>query len=261
MDTVHVDLEPQVQELKRSERAKKPAMNTNDYIVYLQETDFDWGEDNDPVSYSQAIGCDQSAKWTEAMEAELKSMSDNNVWELVEPFGTQRAIGCKWIFKTKRCADSSIVRFKARLVAKRFTQQEGIDFNETFSPVLTKDAFRIIMAVVAHYDTELHQMDVKTVFLNGDLDEEIYMKQPKGYIEPENEHIVCKLNKSMYGLKQSSRQWYLKFDSVVTSFGFVENLVDECVYMKSVGRNFIFLILYVDDILLASTDKGLLHET
>lgn len=128
------------------------------------------------MSLSQAISCDQSAKWTVAMEAQLKSIYDNNVWELVEHSETQRAIDCKWIFKTKNCADGSIERFKARLVAKGFTQQEGIDFNETFSPVSTNDGFRLIMALVTHYDIELHQMDVKKAFLNGDLDEEIYMK-------------------------------------------------------------------------------------
>jgi hypothetical protein len=101
------------------------------------------------------------------------------------------------------------------------------------------------MALVAHYDMELHQMDVKTAFLNGELDEVIYMKQPEGFIEAENENLVRKLKKSIYGLKQASRQWYKKFDSVISSFGFTENLVDECVYLKTVGDQFILLVLYV----------------
>lgn len=104
-------------------------------------------------------------------------------------------------------------------------------------------------------------MDVKTTFLNGELEEEIYMKQPEGFVEPGTEHMVCRLNKSIYGLKQASRQWYLKFDSVVSEFGFVENQVDECVYMKSEGKEFIFLVLYVDDILLASSEVKLLKRT
>lgn len=116
---------------------------------------------------------EQVDKWIEAMEAELESMRVNEVWKLVQPNKTHKAIRCKWVFKTKRCADGSVERYKTRLVAKGFTQQEGIDFNETFSPVSTKDAFRIIMAPVAHFDMELHQMDVKTAFLNGDLEEEI----------------------------------------------------------------------------------------
>ena len=104
-------------------------------------------------------------------------------------------------------------------------------------------------------------MDVKTAFLNGDLEEVIYMSQPEGYIEPGKENLVCKLKKSIYGLKQASRQWYRKFDSVISSFGFTENLVDECVYLKAVGNQFIFLILYVDDILLASSNIKLLKDT
>jgi hypothetical protein len=104
-------------------------------------------------------------------------------------------------------------------------------------------------------------MDVKTAFLNGALYEEVYMRQPEGFVEKGKENLVCKLNKSLYGLKQASRQWYLKFDEVVTSLGFVENAVDQCIYRKTSGRNFIFLILYIYDILLASSDLGLLHET
>ena len=110
------------------------------------------------------------------------------------------------------------------------------------------------MDLVAHYNLELHQMDVKTAFLNGNLVEEVYMKQPQGFIESSKEHLVCQLQKSIYGLKQASRQQYLKFDEVVTSLGFVENKIDQCIYLKVSGGKFIFLILYVDDILLASSD-------
>ncbi|KAL6219605.1 hypothetical protein ACLB2K_007364 [Fragaria x ananassa] len=118
----------------------------------------------------------------------------------------------------------------------------------------------MIMALVTHYDMELHQMDVKTAFLNGELEEEIHMKQPQGFEEQGSEHMVCRLKKSIYGLKQASRQWYLKFDSVVTENGFVENPLDECIYFKVCGSRFIVLVLYVDDILLTSTDMKLLLE-
>ena len=112
------------------------------------------------------------------------------------------------------------------------------------------------MALVAHFDMELHQMDVKTAFLNGDLNEEVYMMQPEGFVANDSGKLVCRLKKSIYGLKQASRQWYLKFHSVVASYGFVENKIDQCIYCKVSGRKFIFLILYVDDILLASSDLG-----
>jgi len=170
-------------------------------------------------------------------------------------------LGCKWVFKTKRDSQGNIERYKARLVAKGFTQKDGINYKETFSPVSKKDSFRIIMALVAHYDLELHQMDVKTAFLNGDLEEDVYMDQPVGFAEEGKEHMVCKLKRSIYGLKQASRQWYLKFNDTIVSFGFKENTVDRCIYLKVSGSKFIFLILYVDDILLATNDLGLLSET
>ena len=121
----------------------------------------------------------------------------------------------------------NIERYKARLVAKGFTQQGGIDYHDIFSHVSKNDSFRIIMALVAHFDMELHQMDVKTVFLNGDLDEEVYMKQPEVFISNGNDHMVCKLKKSIYGLRQASRQWHLKFHDVISSFGFMENVMCE----------------------------------
>jgi Reverse transcriptase (RNA-dependent DNA polymerase) len=154
-----------------------------------------------------------------------------------------------------------VKRYKVRLVTKEFIQKEGIDFTETFSHVSTKDYFRIIMALVAHFDLELHQMDVKTAFLNGDIDECIYMSQPPNYESDDSKQMVCKLKKSIYGLKQASRRWYFKFHQVIISFGFEPNLVDECIYHKFSGSKFIFLVLYVDDILFASNDKNMMHET
>ena len=114
---------------------------------------------------------------------------------------------------------------------------------ETFSPVSTKDSFRLIIALVAHFDLELHQIDVKTAFLNGDLSEEVYMLQPEGFKANGKENIVFRLKRSIYGLKQASRQWYLKFDKIVTSFGFIENKFNQCVYMKVSGNKFIFMVL------------------
>ena len=177
------------------------------------------------------------------------------------PPNSCKPVGCKWVFKTKRDAKGNIERFKTRLVAKGFTQKKGIDYKDTFSPFSKKDSLRIIMTLVAHFDLELHQMDVKTAFLNGNLDEDIYMDQLEGFAKKRNEHLVCKLKKSIYGLKQVSRQWYIKFNNTITSFGFKENIVDQCIYLKVSGSKFIFLILYVDDILFASSDLGLLSET
>ena len=245
--------------LRRSTRPKKSAI-PNDYVVYLQESDYNIGAENDPESFSQAMNCKESELWYNAMKEEMNSMKSNGVWDLVELPNGVKAIGCKWVFKTKKDSLGNIERYKARLVAKGFTQKEGIDYTETFSPVSKKDSLRIILALVAHFDLELQQMDVKTAFLNGDLEEEVYMKQPEGFPSSDGEHLVCKLKKSIYGLKQASRQWYLKFHNVISSFGFVENIMDQCIYQKVSGSKICFLVLYVDDILLATNDKGLLHE-
>ena len=131
---------------------------------------------------------------------------------------------------------------------------------ETFSPVSKKDSLQIIMALVAHFDFDLHKMDVKTTFLNGYLEEEVYMKQPEGFSSSEGEHLVCKLKKSIYGFKQASRQWYLKFHEVIASFSVKENIMDQCIYKKVNGSMICFLVLYVDDILLATNGKSLLYE-
>ncbi|CAM8880620.1 unnamed protein product [Rhodiola kirilowii] len=195
------------------------------------------------------------------MNEEFKSMQDNIVWELVPLPEGVKPIGSKWIFRTKRDAKGNVERYKTRLVAKGFNQTEGIDFKETFSPVTMKDSFRIIMALSAHFDLELHQMDVKTAFLNGDIDEVIYMVQSENFECGDSKNMVCKLRKSIYGLKQASHQWYFKFYQMIISYGFEANLMDECVYHKFCGSKFIFLVLYVDDILLAINDVMLLHDT
>ena len=145
------------------------------YVLYCQEHEFDMGLKDDTILVSQVKQSSDFEKWIEAIKDEIKSMKDNRVWDLVELPEGVKSIGCKWIFKTKRDSKGNIVRYKARLVAKGFTQKEDIDYKETFSPFSPKDSFRIIMALVAHYDLELHQMDIKTMFLNGNIDEAIYM--------------------------------------------------------------------------------------
>ncbi|RVW65982.1 Retrovirus-related Pol polyprotein from transposon TNT 1-94 [Vitis vinifera] len=245
--------------LRRSARTKRSAI-PSDYVVYLQESDYNIGAENDPESFSQAMSCKESELWYNAMKDEMSSMKCNDVWDLVELPNGVKTIGCKWVFKTKKDSLGNIERYKARLIAKGFTQKEGIDYTETFSPVSKKDSLRIILALVAHFDLELQQMDVKTAFLNGELEEEVYMKQPEGFPSSDGEQLVCKLKKSIYGLKQASRQWYLKFHNIISSFGFVENVMDQCIYLKVSGSKVCFLVLYVDDILLATNDKGLFHE-
>ena len=245
--------------LRRSSRERRPTISS-DYYVYLAGEDLSQ-RSNDPSTFSQAINCVDSSHWLNAMKDELVSMDRNQVWDNVELPSGKRPIGCKWIYKTKLNPDGSIERYKARLVAKGFTQREGIDYYETYAPVSSKDSLRIVMALVAHFDLELHQMDVKTAFLNGELNEEVYMQQPQGFEIKGKEHMVCKLKRSIYGLKQASRQWYFKFNEVIMKYGFKENIVDQCIYLKKGGSAWILLVLYVDDLLLASTNLSLLTET
>ena len=234
----------------------------DDYIVFLLEHEFDIGAmEDDPINFRQALESSKSQEWIDDMNEEIKSMKDNDVWDLVPLPEGVKLIGCKWIFKTKRDSKGDVERYKVRFIAKGYTQKEGIDYKETFSPVSSKDSFRTIMALVAHFDLELHQIDVKTAFLNGDIDETIYMVQPENFVSGDTKRMVCKLKKSIYGLKQASRQWYYKFHQVIISSGFEMNMVDDCIYHKFSGSKHIYLVLYVDDILLAANDIGMLHET
>lgn len=229
------------------------------WYIY-KKSDFDIGINEDPGSYSQAINSAESDKWINDMKDKLKSTKQNNVWDLIELLKNCKRVGCKWVFKTKCDSKGNIEIYKARLVAKGYTKKGGIDYKETFSPVSKKDSLRIIMALVAHYELELHQIDVKTTFLNGDLEEEVYMDQPEGFSTEGESQMVCKLKKSIYGLKQASRQWYIKFNTIITSFGFKENTVDRCIYQKISGSKFLFLVMYVNDILLAANDLGIMYE-
>ncbi|GMI70226.1 cysteine-rich RLK (RECEPTOR-like protein kinase) 8 [Hibiscus trionum] len=138
------------------------------------------------------------------MKDEMNSMKNNEVWNLVSLSNGVKAIGCKRVFKTKRDSKGNIERYKARLTAKGFTQREGTDYTETCSQVSKKDSLCIVLALVAQFDLELQQMDVKTSFLNGDLEEEVYMKQPEGFSSSDGENLVCKLKNSIYGLKKAS---------------------------------------------------------
>ena len=193
------------QPLRRSQRERRSAI-PSDYVTYMSEDMNELILDDDPTSFKEAMNNEHLSEWLDAMKDEMESMNANEVWDLVEIPKGAKTVGCKWVYKTKRDSKGNIERFKARLVAKGFTQREGIDYNETFSPVSSKDSFRIIMALVAHYDLELHQMDVKTAFLNGDLYENVYMAQPESFVVEGKEHLGCKLKKSIYGLKQASRQ-------------------------------------------------------
>ncbi|KAK0577895.1 hypothetical protein LWI29_001967 [Acer saccharum] len=213
-------------------------------------------DDDDPYTYKEAMEDVDSRHWQKAMQSEIESMFDNKVWSLVDLPKGIKPIGCKWVYKRKRGMDGNVETFKARLVAKGYTQKEGIDYEETFSPVAMLKSIRILLSIAASLDLEIWQMDVKTAFLNGSLDESIYMMQPEGFIEKGQMDKVYKLQKSIYGLKQASRSWNIRFDQAVKGFGFIQNPDEPCVYKRIKGDKLVFLILYVDDILLIGNDVG-----
>ncbi|GJS43695.1 retrotransposon protein, putative, ty1-copia subclass [Tanacetum coccineum] len=218
------------------------------------------GDLNEPANYKAALSDPEFEKWLVAMNEEMQSMNDNKVWKLVVLPPNAKVVKSKWIYKKKTNMDGKVYIYKARLVAKGFTQTYGVDYEETFSPVADIRAIRILIAIAAYYDYEIWQMDVKTAFLNGFLEEEIYMEQPKGFIDPNHPSKVCKLQRSIYGLKQASRSWNKRFDEEIKKFGFHQNLDEPCVYQKASGSNVIFLILYVDDIILMGNHIPSLQE-
>ncbi|KAK8518050.1 hypothetical protein V6N12_033042 [Hibiscus sabdariffa] len=183
-------------------------------------------DQDEPKTYQEVVASPDSEKWLEAMRSEMDSMSENQVWTLVEPPEGIKPIGCKWVFKMKTDMDGNVKTYKGRLVAK----------------------------VAAFHDYEIWQMDVKTAFLNGKLEEDVYMTQPEGFVIPENARKVCKLQRSIYGLKKASRSWNLRFNEAIQEFGFIRNEDEPCVYKKFSGSIVSFLILYVDDILIIGND-------
>ncbi|KAM1500447.1 hypothetical protein ACFX10_023002 [Malus domestica] len=193
-------------QISGSKRKREPSRRLKDHFVFnLEEVDHSVG-DPDPRNYKEAMDSFESEQWQQAMNEEQDSIKKNEVWELVDLPNGRKPIGCKWVLRKKYKSDGTLDKFKARLVAKGYTQKPGIDFVDTYSPVAKFTSIRILMAIVARMDLELHQLDVKTAFLNGDLKEDIYMIQPEGYHVKGHENKVYKLRKSLYGLKQSSRQ-------------------------------------------------------
>ena len=150
-------------------------------IAYLEE----------PQTYVSAMSGRKAEYWQKAMEEEMESIKKNNTWSLTSLPSGREAIGCKWVYRLKYNQNGSINKFKARIVAKGYSQIEGIDYNETFAPVTSLATLRVMIALAASRDLEIHQMDVKSAYLNGDLKEEIYMKQPEGFVEEDKEDLVC----------------------------------------------------------------------
>jgi hypothetical protein len=172
------------------------------------------------------------------------------------PFGT-KPIRCKWVFKNKYRSDGSLDKHKTRLVAKGFAQKEGVDYEETFSPTTKWATIRTLFSMATQNGWKIHQMDVKTAFLNGDLKENVFMSQPKGFVVKGQEHKVCKLIKSLYGLKQALQAWYGKLTEHLLKLNFKHfNLDDATLFVKKVGKTVVYLVVYVYDLLITGNNEN-----
>jgi hypothetical protein len=211
-----------------------------------------------PTTYQEAMDSDDAELWREAMDKEMASLSSSNVWKLAELPAGRKAVGCKWVFKIKRKADGSVDKYKARLVAQGFSQVEGFDYQETFSPVVKMTTLRTLVAVSAARGYGLYQSDVTTAFLHSNVEEEIYMKQPPGYIVDNERALVCLLLKSLYGLKQAGRNWNKLLTEFMLNSGLRQSNADPCLFLSDGSRykKWFAVAVFVDDNIISAEDES-----
>jgi hypothetical protein len=205
-----------------------------------------------PDNLQNALG---NPKWKSAMVEEMEALHKNSTWDLVELLEDKKTVSCKWVFTVKHKVDGSVERYKARLVAKGYTQTYGIDYHETFAPVAKINIIRVLLSLAANLDWPLQQFDVKNAFLHGELEEEVYMDLPPGFTTASDVGKVCKLNKSLYGLKQSPRAWFGKFSQSMKNYGFKQSQADHTLFLKCDKGKLTALIVYVDDMVVTGNDE------
>ncbi|XP_074271111.1 uncharacterized protein LOC141595037 [Silene latifolia] len=205
----------------------------------------------EPTYYHEAA---KDGKWREAMSKEIEALEKNKTWKVVTLPNGKKPIGCKWVYKIKYKADGTVERYKARLVAQGFTQVEGVYFHETYAPVAKMTSVRCMLAVAVSKGWNIEQLDVNNAFLHGDLEEEVYMKIPQGF-EKGEENKVCKLLKSIYGLKQASRNWFAKLTLSLKNYGFIQSMADYSLFTLNRDGVFIGVLIYVDDMIVVSNNK------
>ncbi|WJX93540.1 hypothetical protein P8452_75051 [Trifolium repens] len=211
----------------------------------------------EPRTIDEAI-IDES--WVEAMKEELSQFERNEVWNLVPLPKNHSIIGTRWVFRNKLDENGKVIRNKARLVAQGYNQQEGIDYDETFAPVARLEAIRILLAYASHKYFKLFQMDVKSAFLNGFLNEEVYVHQPPGFVDQNKSNHVFKLTKALYGLKQAPRAWYERLSTFLLENGFSRGQIDTTLFRKTHKHDLLIVQVYVDDIIFGATNENMCEE-
>lgn len=191
------------------------------------------------------------------MSAEFDAHTTHHTWDLVPSAPSQNVVGCKWVFTIKYLADGGLDRYKSRLVAQEFTQQYGVDYSETFSPVIKSTTIRLVLEVATTKAWLIKQLDVNNAFLQGELTEEVYMLQPPGFVDKDRPTHVCRLRKPIYGLKQAPRAWYLALKQHLIDIGFTNSLADASLFIHNRGSSYTYVLVYVDDILVTGNDSFL----
>ncbi|KAK4258396.1 hypothetical protein QN277_007851 [Acacia crassicarpa] len=232
--------------------ATDPVQTTLDYSLFCLVAECD------PVTYEEAAN---DEKWKKAMNDEIAAIKRNDTWELTTMPKEQKPIGVKWVYKTKTNKEGKVEKYKARLVAKGYKQKYGIDYEEVFAPVARIDTIRLLTAISAQNKWKIYQMDVKSAFLNGYLEEEVYIEQPSGYVIKGEEEKVYRLKKALYGLKQAPRAWNTRIDEYFQKNGFVKSPYEHALYTKRNEDGDIMIVcLYVDDMIFTGNNPGMFVE-
>ena len=243
---------------RRSERIRRFPRHLYDFAANVELEASDSSPELQPeLTFAQVSN---DPLWRAAMQAEMDSIHSNRTWTLVDLPPHKRAISSKWVFKVKSSNNGHPPRYKARLVARGFEQRDGVDYLETFASVVRWETIRILIAIATHLNWPIHQLDVLTAFLNGILAEDVYMHQPLGFIRKGTEHLVCKLHKSLYGLRQSPRAWYARLHAALLAWKLMQSQADPNLYFAHFKNHTIALLVYVDDILITGSDLRLINQ-
>ena len=225
--------------LSRPERDRRPPDYYGEWAAITST------ESDEPKTAKEALARPDKAKWMTAMEREMESLRTHEFWDLVEMPRDRKAVGSKWVYKLEMNANGSVERCKARLVAQGFTQKFGIDCDETFCPVVRFESVRTVIALAVQNGMKLHHMEVGTAFLNGELKEEMYMKQPGVFETKGQEHLVCRPKRSSYDVKQSARCWNTVLDRRLKKMGFVQTNSDPRMYVATEGEMFVIAVIVI----------------